>query len=102
MHPHSIGHSYELFGPRVIALKDLVRWTAQLRGMRRWIIGLPDARGALQARVGEWLPGKPISRDNFRSLLIDSVGTRDGLGELGIVATPMELIVPALLAKAPR
>lgn len=102
VHPHSIGHSYELFGPRVIALKDLVRWTAQLRGMRRWIIGLPDALGALQARVGEWLPGKPISRDNFRSLLIDSVGTRDGLGELGIVATPMELIVPALLAKAPR
>ena len=96
-HPHSIGRIYELFGPRVITLRDIVQWTAQLTGRRRWIIGLPDALGYLQARVGEWLPGKPISRDNFRSLLIDSVGETDGLGELGIVSTPMELIVPAML-----
>ena len=96
-HPHSIGHSYELFGPRVISLREIVRWTAELTGRRRWIIGLPDALGYLQARIGEWLPGKPISRDNFRSLLIDSVGEKDGLGELGIVSTPMELIVPAML-----
>ena len=96
-HPHSIGHSYELFGPRVISLREIVRWTAELTGRHRWIIGLPDALGYLQARIGEWLPGKPISRDNFRSLLIDSVGEKDGLGELGIVSTPMELIVPAML-----
>ena len=96
-HPHSIGHSYELFGPRVISLREIVRWTAELTGRRRWIIGLPDALGYLQARIGEWLPGKPISRDNFRSLLIDSVGEKDGLGELGIVSTPMELIVPGML-----
>lgn len=102
VHPHSIGHTYELFGPRTIELKPLVQWTAQLMGLKRAVIGLPDALGYLQACVGEWLPGKPISRDNFRSLLIDSVGARDGLGELGIVATPMELIVPALLTKAPR
>ena len=96
-HPHSIGHSYELFGPRVISLREIVRWTAELTGRHRWIIGLPDALGYLQARIGEWLPGKPISRDNFRSLLIDSVGEKDGLGELGIVSTPMELIVPGML-----
>lgn len=102
VHPHSIGHTYELFGPRTIALADLVRWTARLKGQKRWIIGLPDALGKLQARIGEWLPGKPISRDNFRSLLLDSVGTRDGLGELGIVATPMEMIVPAMLGTDPH
>lgn len=96
-HPHSIGHSYELYGPRVISLRGIVQWTADLIGKRRWIIRLPDALGRIQALVGEWLPGKPISRDNFRSLLIDSVGETDGLGELGIVSTPMELIVPAML-----
>ncbi|MCB1577663.1 MAG: NAD(P)H-binding protein, partial [Xanthomonadales bacterium] len=31
-HPHSIGHSYELFGPRVISLREIVRWTAELTG----------------------------------------------------------------------
>ncbi|HET9034148.1 MAG TPA: complex I NDUFA9 subunit family protein [Dokdonella sp.] len=97
-HPHSIGHTYELFGPRVISLREIVEWTATLIDKRRWIMGLPDSLGYVQAMVGEWLPGKPISRDNFRSLLLDSVGEKDGLGELGIVAMPMEMIVPGMLA----
>jgi len=96
-HRHSAGHTYELFGPRVIELGELVRWTAAMIGKRRWIIALPDALGAMQAFVGEWLPGKPISRDNFRSLKLDSVGTNDGLAALGIVATPMDVVMPALL-----
>ncbi|MEP6882588.1 MAG: complex I NDUFA9 subunit family protein [Dokdonella sp.] len=98
-HPHSIGHTYELFGPHVISLRAIVKWTAALIGKRRGVIGLPDSLGYLQALVGEWLPGKPISRDNFRSLLLDSVGEKDGLGELGIVAMPMKMIVPAMLAR---
>ena len=96
-HPHTASHVYELFGPQTISLGELVRWTATIIGKRRWIIALPDALGAVQARVGEWLPGKPISRDNFRSLKIDSVGTNDGLAALGIVATPMDVIVPRML-----
>ncbi|HEY6984737.1 MAG TPA: complex I NDUFA9 subunit family protein [Rhodanobacteraceae bacterium] len=96
-HPHTAGHTYELFGPRVIELVDLVRWTAELTGRRRWILPLPDALGYAQAFVGEWLPGKPISRDNFRSLKLDSIGTTDGLAALGIVATPMDVIMPRLL-----
>jgi uncharacterized protein YbjT (DUF2867 family) len=96
-HPHSAGHTYELFGPRVITLGELVRWTAEMIGKRRWIIPLPDALGFLQAALGEWLPGKPISRDNFRSLKLDSVGREDGLAALGIIATPMEVVMPRLL-----
>lgn len=102
VHPHTIGQTYELFGPRVISLREIVEWTARLIGKRRLVIGLPDALGFLQARVGEWLPGKPISRDNFRSLLLDSVGEKDGLGALGIIATPMEMIVPGMLGADPR
>ena len=101
-HPYTIGHTYELVGPRAISLREIVRWTGELSGHRRPVIGLPDALGALQARVGEWLPGKPISRDNFRSLLLDSTSDKDGLGQLGIVATPMELVVPAMLGADAR
>jgi NADH dehydrogenase len=96
-HPHSSAHTYELFGPRVIELGELVRWTAEIIGKRRWIVPLPDALGFVQAAVGEWLPGKPISRDNFRSLKLDSVGTEDGLAALGIVSTPMDVVMPPLL-----
>ena len=96
-HPHAAGRTYELFGPDVITLRGIVAWTAELIGKRRWIIPLPDSLGYLQATFGEWLPGKPISRDNFRSLKLDSVGTQDGLAALGIVATPMDVVVPPLL-----
>lgn len=102
VHPHTIGHTYELVGPRVVTLREIVRWTGELGGHRRPVIGLPDALGAVQARIGEWLPGKPISRDNFRSLHLDSTSDKDGLGQLGIVATPMELIVPAMLGADQR
>ncbi|WP_440224288.1 complex I NDUFA9 subunit family protein [Dokdonella sp. MW10] len=97
-HRHTAGHVYPLVGPRAITLGDLVRWTAQLIGRRRLVIGLPDALGMLQGRVGEWLPGKPVSRDNVRTLMLDSTSETDGLGALGIVATPMEAIVPAMLS----
>lgn len=97
-HKHSAGHVYELFGPRTIELVELVRWTARMIGKRRWIVPLPDALGVVQAFAGEWLPGKPISRDNFRSLKLDSIGTVDGLAALGIVATPMDVVMPRLLS----
>ncbi len=100
VHPHTQGHVYELAGPRAIALGDLVRWTAHMLGKRRLVIALPDALGFAQARIGEWLPGKPLSRDNFRSLKLDSVAREDGLAQLGIIATPMKVVMPALLSGA--
>lgn len=100
--PSSIGRTYPLVGPDRIALIDLVRWTARMTGRRRLIVPLPDALGRWQARIGEWLPGKPISRDNFRSLLLDSVSDEDGLAELGIRAMPMTAVMPRLLAAERR
>ncbi|MEO5623622.1 MAG: complex I NDUFA9 subunit family protein [Dokdonella sp.] len=97
IHPHTIGRVYELAGPREIELGELVRWTARMIGRRRLVIDLPDALGYAQAWLGEWLPGKPLSRDNFRSLKLDSVAREDGLAALGIVATPMDAVMPRLL-----
>ncbi len=102
LHTHTIGRIYALPGPDVIALGDLVRWTARMIGKRRLVVALPDALGFMQATVGEWLPGKPISRDNFRSLKLDSTCADDGLATLGIVATPMQVIVPAMLREDSR
>lgn len=100
--PSSVGRTYALVGPDRIELIDLVRWTARMTGRRRLIVPLPDALGRWQARIGEWLPGKPISRDNFRSLLLDSVSDEDGLAALGIQAMPMAAVMPRLLAAARR
>ena len=50
------------------------------------------------AVLGDELPGKPISRDNWRSLQLDSVSFDDGLRRLGIAPTPVEPQLAGILA----
>ena len=85
------GQRYELCGPDVYSLRELVALTARALGLRRRIIGLPDALARLQANIMEWLPGKPFSMDNYRSLTVPSVCTRNGLAALGITARSLEV-----------
>jgi len=80
----TIGEVYELCGAETLGLKEIVDWVAQQRGQRRCVIGLPDALGRLQGKVFDFVPGKPFSSDNFKSLQIDSVCSEDGFARLGI------------------
>lgn len=95
--PRSIGEVYELYGPEVFTLKDIARMSAKQLGLHRLIVPLPDALGRLQGLICDFLPGKPFSSDNFRSLLLDSVGGIDGLHRLGIVPTPVAQVLPDIL-----
>lgn len=76
--------TYELGGPQVYTLREIVVLVAKLTSRRRWIIGLPDFAARLQALVMDFVPGRPFSSDNYRSLSIDSVCTEDGFASLGI------------------
>ena len=76
-----------------------IRDTAHLH---RLVLPLPDALGWLQARMFDFVPGKPFSSDNFKSLKLDSVGTRDGLVELGIAPRRFDVLLPELLARPQR
>jgi uncharacterized protein YbjT (DUF2867 family) len=87
------GKTYELCGPRIYTLGEIVRFIADTLGLMRWIFGLPDLLGRVQALLMDFVPGKPFSTDNYRSLLVDSVCHQDGFVELGIVPHPMEAIV---------
>jgi uncharacterized protein YbjT (DUF2867 family) len=98
--PASIGQTYELYGPDVVTLAEIVRYTARHAGLRRAVLPLPDAFGRLQALCMDFFPGKPFSTDNYLSLLTDSVGGIDGLYRLGIEKTPVDTIVPPLLHAA--
>lgn len=96
--PRSIGQAYDLVGPDVMTLKQIVKLAARGNGRHRMVIGLPSSLGKLQAEVGEWLPGKPISRDNWRSLQLDSVSMEDGLRRLNLKPTPVEAKLAQILA----
>src|ERR1700693_1819863 len=76
--------TYELGGPQVYSLREIVALVAKLTGRRRWIVGLPDAVARMQALAMDFVPGRPFSSDNYRSLAVDSVCTENGLARLGI------------------
>lgn len=82
--PAAFGHTFQLYGPEVYTLRELVELVAETMGLRRRVIGLPRSISRLQAAVMDYVPGKPFSTDNYRSLLTDSVGSSDGLQQLGI------------------
>ncbi len=93
----SFGETYELCGPQILTLEQLVRMTAGVAQLPCRILRLPDALGRLQAALLGLLPGKPFSLDNFRSLTVDSVCARNGLARLGIAPRHMMAVLPFYL-----
>jgi NADH dehydrogenase len=92
-----IDRSFELYGPDVLTLGEIVHMIRDTMGVRTPIMALPDGLGRLQAQVAQMLPGKPFSLDNFRSLRTDSVGKVDGYAALGITPQPLAAWLPVLL-----
>ena len=80
---------YELGGPEQYSLREIVALVAKLTGHRRRIIGLPDFMARTQAFFMNFVPGRPFSSDNYRSLRIDSVCTAQGLPQLGVTPQAM-------------
>ncbi|KFN43496.1 complex I NDUFA9 subunit family protein [Arenimonas oryziterrae] len=93
----TIGEVYELYGPEVYSLAQIVRLSAKQMGLTRFVLPLPDVIGRVQGLVCDFVPGKPFSSDNYRSLLLDSVGGIDGLHRLGIEPTRVSEVLPDIL-----
>ena len=93
----TIGQRYELCGPKVYTLKQLVQYTAGFIPFRRQIVGLSHALSKLQAYIMEYMPGKPFSVDNFNSCQVDSVCQKPIPEIFGITPHSLEEIVPYYL-----
>ena len=96
----TIGRVFELAGPDVFTLRELVQVAGRSAGHPRPVLGLPDALGRLQAMAMEWLPGEPLmSRDTLASMRVPNVatGTLPGLAELGITPAALANIAPDYL-----
>ncbi len=97
---HTIGRTFELCGPAVYTLKELVQLAGRAAGVPRPVIPLPMAIGRLQALMMELAPGQPLmSRDNLDSMKVDNVATGrvPGLAALGIAPTGPAAVAPAYL-----
>ena len=108
--PETIGQTYELCGPDVLSLGQLVKlagqWAGVNQGRGRPVIGLPMWVGWLQAAAMELAPGEPLmSRDNLASMKVDNVATGllPGLAALGITAASVAGVAPTYLGhRGPR
>ncbi len=93
----TIGQTFELCGPDVMTLEELVRASAASAQVGCHLLPLPDLLARLQGLVFGMVPGKPFSLDNFRSLTIDSVCRQNGFARLGIEPQRMAAILPTYL-----
>ncbi len=100
--PATFGQRYELCGPEVFSLGELVERVNVLAGLRRRVIALPAIAGRIQGWIFDWLPIKLFSSDNYRSLQVDSVCTKDGLDRLGISPTAIDAVLPRYLGPRVR
>lgn len=94
------GKTYQLCGPKVMSLREVIAFIASTLGLRRKIIGLGDSISRLLARLMEFVPGKPLSIDNYRSLKVHSICDDNGFAALGIEPTSLSAVVPRYLAKS--
>ncbi|MFN0040626.1 MAG: complex I NDUFA9 subunit family protein [Burkholderiales bacterium] len=96
--PGSFQASYDLCGPRVYSLRELVEFAASVIGRDPRVVPLNRPLSYLQACFMEFLPGKLMTRDNFRSLQSDNVcdGSLPSTSEWS--PDPMESVVSQYLA----
>jgi len=93
----SFDKTYEIGGPEIYTLRQLVEKVMLILNKPRPIIGLNDKLSYLQGMAMEFLPIKLMSRDNVRSMRVDNVTNQNKAHELGVSLMPLEAIVPEYL-----
>lgn len=101
--PASFGLSYDLVGPKVYTFRALLKAIMQTLGVHKPILGLNDALSYAQAFLMECLPIKLMSRDNIRSMQVDSVSDQGFPEWLELRPSALETVMPQyLIDQTPR
>lgn len=88
------GKTFELVGPEVITMAQLNERIAAAQGRTRLLAPLPDLVSGAIASLTGWLPGAPITRDQWLLLQAGNVSSGlPGLKALGIAARPLDLFL---------
>jgi len=105
--PGTVGRTYELAGPKVYTLHELVNMTLQLMGKRRLLVPIPFAVAEVQARLFELLPNPPLTTGQVDLLKTDNVasGVLPDVQDLNIQPKAVEEVIPTYIgprAPGPR
>jgi NADH dehydrogenase len=98
--PVHAGQTYELGGPARYSFRDLLDYIKAQTRSRKPLLEIPLGIAKIQAAVLGLLPNAPLTSDQLAMLQSDNVVTgTDGLDAMGLTPTPMEAVVPAMLAR---
>jgi NADH dehydrogenase len=93
------GKTFEVGGPEVMTMRTLNEKIAAMAGARPNFVELPDLAGNLLSMAG-FLPGAPITRDQWRMLQHDNVVTgKNGLAAFGIEPATLATVGPEWLTR---
>jgi len=97
------GTVYELGGPEIFTLKDIMRYVVATIERRRLLLPLPFWAAKLQAMFLQMLPNPPLTPDQVELLRTDNIVSKAAANDqrtlrgLGITPESMQAIVPAYL-----
>lgn len=95
------GKTYEIAGPEVLTMAELNRRVAQAAGRKPLLVELPDAVSGAFAALTGWLPGAPLTRQQWKLLQAGNVASPHlpGCKELGVDPRPMALFLDKWLTR---
>jgi NADH dehydrogenase len=87
------GKTFEIGGPQVMSMTELHHAILEITEQDPEIVHTPDFVAGLIAKLG-WLPGAPITHDQWMMLQRDNVpsGKLPGLAAFGIEPTPLAAV----------
>jgi NADH dehydrogenase len=102
--PATAGRTYELGGPRIYTMRQLMELLLDQIRRKRLLIDLPFGLAEFQARLMSVLPSPPLTPDQVELLKSDNVVSSGALGlaDLGISPTAVEAILPTYLDRFRR
>ena len=85
--------TYEIGGPQVLSMTELHQAILEITQQDTDIVAMPDLFGSLLSRFG-WIPGAPLTRDQWLMLQRDNVPGKGapGLEAFGIQPTPLAAV----------
>jgi NADH dehydrogenase len=86
--------TYHLGGPQVLTMRQLMEWVCETTGYGRTLMDVPDPAARLLARATGWLPGAPLTFDQWLMLQNDNVVPEgaQGLEAFGVSKTPISAV----------
>jgi NADH dehydrogenase len=97
------GQTYEIGGPQVMSMTELHHAILDITGQQPEVVQLPNLAATALSYLG-WLPGAPLTRDQWQMLQRDNVPATGapGLDAFGIAPTPLAAVGEEWLGRYAR